>query len=67
MTFFSVLLLGFQHGGYGIFTPLEIDNHPCQPEKLKVCTQSNCFKTFVYLPSHFGIFLFNKILKILES
>ena len=30
--------LCFSTGSQGMFTPLEIDNHPCQPENLKVNT-----------------------------
>ena len=33
---FITLCFSFYAGCHGMFTPLEIDNHPCQPENLKV-------------------------------
>ena len=33
---FLVIFLTLQRGSHGMFTPLEIDNHPCQTENLKV-------------------------------
>ena len=33
---FITLCFSFYTGSHGMFTPLEIDNHPCQPENLKV-------------------------------
>ena len=35
---FITLCFSFFAGNNGMFTPLEIDNHPCQPENLKVNT-----------------------------
>ena len=36
---FITLCFSFYTGSHGMFTPLEIDNHPCQPENLKVSNQ----------------------------
>ena len=33
---FITLCFSFYASCHGMFTPLEIDNHPCQPENLKV-------------------------------
>ena len=41
------LCFSFYTGSHGMFTPLEIDNHPCQPENLKV----NIKFSKLFLPS----------------
>ena len=52
---FLVIFLTLQRGSHGMFTPLEIDNHPCQPENLKV------LPFFVISEAiAFRIFLFNR-------
>ena len=51
--FCGILLAVVELCSAKVFTPLEIDNHPCTPENLKVPTFTFFTKNDYHLPNHF--------------
>ena len=67
LTVFVVLLLCCLDFSTAKFTPLEIDNHPCTPENLKVITLDTFFDKFQkFLEDSVDVFYGTRSLKSID-